>query len=101
MSNALQEYQAETNIPMHVDIRFHPDLTYGEKMFYAEIQSMSKKNKKENLPFSSRKLSEFFGVSHQTILNWVKKLQELDLIEIGVDYTNHDCKQFMKTKVKN
>jgi DNA-binding MarR family transcriptional regulator len=92
MSQALQEYEVHTNIPLHKDIRFHADLTYGEKMFYAEIQSMSK------CPFSSRKLGEFFGVSHQTILNWVKKLVDLDLLEVGVDYKNKDCRQFLKTK---
>jgi DNA-binding MarR family transcriptional regulator len=97
MSKMLNEYKPETNISFHKDIRFHPDLTFGEKMFYAEIQSMSKKN---NCPFSSRKLSEFFGVSHQTILNWVKKLVDLDLLEVGTDYKNQDCRQFLKAKNK-
>jgi len=97
MSTALKEFKPEVNIPMHKDIRFHPDLTSGEKMFYAEIQSMSKKG---NCPFSSRRLSEFFGVSHQTILNWVKKLVKMDLIEVGVDY-NEECRQFLKAKDKN
>ncbi len=96
MSNeALQEYCPETEIPFHKDIRFHPDLTFGEKMFYAEIKSMSEQ---KYCPFSSRKLSEFFGVSHQTILNWVKKLVELDLLEVGTDYKNQENRQFIKAK---
>ena len=95
MSNLLQEYRAETTIPFEKDIRFHPHLSHGEKMFYAEIKAMSEK---KYCPFSSRKLGEFFGVSHQTILNWVKKLVELDLLEVGTDYKNQECRQFIKAK---
>lgn len=91
MSHALQEYATETHIQLHKDIRFHPDLTAGEKMFYAEIQSMSKNSK---CPYSSRKMSEFFGVSHQTILNWVKKLVDLDLLEVAMDFKNDGCQKF-------
>jgi hypothetical protein len=98
MSTALKEYKPETEIYVHKDIRFHPDLTFGEKMFYAEINSMSKN---KPCPFSSRKLSEFFGVSHQTILNWVKKLVDLDLLEVGMDYKKQECRQFIKTKNKS
>lgn len=101
MSNALREYTPETNISLHKDIRFHPSLSSGEKMFFAEIQSMAKATKKGHYPFSSRKLSEFFGVSHQTILNWVKKLVEHDLLEVGIDYNNHECRQFLKPKDQN
>lgn len=98
MQNTLDLYQPETNILFHKNIRFHPDLTFGEKMFLAEIQSLSEKSEKKSFPFSSRKLSEFFGVSHQTILNWIRKLIELELIEVGVDYNNQECRQFLKTK---
>ena len=97
-SPALQEFCPETEINIHKAIRFHPELSYGEKLFFAEIDSMSKN---KQCPFSSRKMSEIFGVSHQTILNWVKKLMDLDLIEIRVDYRNPDCHQFITTKNKN
>ena len=96
MANAaLQEYEPQSSIELHKNIRFHPELTYGEKMFYAEIQAISKTNK---CPMSSRKLSKLFGVSHQTILNWVKKLVDLNLIEVGVDYKNQGYKQFLTIK---
>ena len=98
MLHALYEYEPETCISFHKDIRFHPNLTFGERMFYAEIDSISKKNEKGVCPFSSRKLSGLFGVSHQAILNWIRKLSELGLIEVGVDYNSPDCKQFLKTK---
>jgi predicted AAA+ superfamily ATPase len=95
MSNLAKNYSPQTVIPFHKDIRFHPQLSFGEKIFYAEIKSLSEK---KYCPFSSRKLSEFFGVSHQTILNWVKKLVELDLLEVGMDYKNQECRQFIKAK---
>lgn len=98
MQNTLDLFKPETNILFHKDIRFHPSLTFGEKMFLAEIQSLSQKNSKKVFPFSSRRLSEFFGVSHQTILNWIRKLVELDLLEVGVDYNNQEYRQFLKTK---
>lgn len=97
-TTAVQEYTPETEINIHKAIRFHPELSYGEKLFYAEIDSMCKD---KHCPFSSRKMSEIFGVSHQTILNWVKKLLDLDLVEIRVDYKDPDCHQYIKTKNKN
>ncbi len=98
MSSALQTYEPETNILFHKDIRFHPRLTFGEKMFYAEIESLAQKNEKKVCPFSSRKLSLFFNVSHQTILNWIRNLSELDLLEVGIDFTNNECRHFLKLK---
>ncbi|MDD3471518.1 MAG: helix-turn-helix domain-containing protein [Syntrophaceae bacterium] len=100
MSQVLQEYQPETYIQFHKDIRFHPDLNFGEKLFYAEIESMSKHS---NCPFSSRKMSKFFGVSHQTILNWVKKLVETGLLEIVVEYSEPSNlqTQFLRIKKQN
>lgn len=96
MSNStLEEYATKTEIPLHKHIRFHPSLTFGEKMFYAEIKSMSNR---KICPFSSKKLGELFGVSHQTILNWVNKLIELDLLELGVDYKTQKYRQFIRAK---
>lgn len=95
MSQAVQQYEPETNIHLHKDIRFHPSLTSGEKMFYAEVEQMSKNSK---CHFHSRNLSQIFGVSHQTILNWVKKLVDLDLLEVEIDFKNEGYKQFLKTK---
>ena len=97
-SVVLHDFSPETEINIHKTIRFHPELSHGEKLFYAEIDSMSK-NKR--CSFSSRKMSEIFGVSHQTILNWVKKLIDLDLVEIRVDYKDPDNHQYIVTKSKN
>ena len=95
MFNTMQEYKPPKAILFHDSIRFHPKLTFGEKVFLAEIKSMSENGR---CPFSSRTLSKFFGVSHQTILNWVKKLVDMELLEVGIDYKNNDCKQFLKIR---
>lgn len=91
-------FSPATEINIHKNIRFHPNLSHGEKLFYAEIDSLSKN---KHCPFSSRQMSKFFGVSHQTILNWVKTLIDLDLIEIRVDYKHKHCHQHIITKNKN
>ena len=88
----------ETTILLHKDIRFHSDLTFGEKMFLAEIQSLTEKSEGKVFHYSSRSLSALFGVSHQTILNWIRKLTDLGLLEVGIDYNKKECRQFFKTK---
>lgn len=93
--------EIEPRISIHKDIRFHPSLSSGEKLFFAELESLSSKNKDKKYPFSSRKLSDLFDVSHQTIVNWVKKLVSLNLIEIGLDYTNKEHKRFLLVKEFN
>jgi hypothetical protein len=93
MSQALRE--AKNAILFPAEIRFHPDLSWGEKVFMAEIQSMTEEG---NLPKNtSRSLSAYFGVSHQTILNWIKKLTFLDLLEIE-HQENSEKSFFLKSK---
>lgn len=93
----LSQYNPEPYIPFQKEIRFHPKLSFGEKIFYAELSSMSKSCEDQRINFSSRKLCKIFGVSHQTALNWIKNLIDLDLLEVGVYYTDK-CKYFMKVK---
>lgn len=96
MSKTAMSYQPEKTILFSKEIRFHPELTSGEKIFLAEIQSMTKANGRH--PFSCKDLGEIFGVSHQTIANWVKKLIKKGFVDITMDYANEDHKQFLVTK---
>lgn len=92
---AFEAFQPEIKISNI--IRFHPDLNCGEKMFLAEIQAIISNNESKKFPFTLRKLSKMFGVSHQTIKNWVKKLSKLGLIEVGIDYgTTEEHRQYLK-----
>ena len=78
-------FEPKLNVTIHKDIRYHPDLTYGEKFFLAEMMSLTGPNSCE---FSSRKLSSQFNVSHQTVINWIKKLVRMDYLEITSECDN-------------
>ena len=96
MQNAAVEF-FQPEIKISNIIRFHPQLNCGEKMFLAEIQAIISNSETKKFPFTLRKLSKIFGVSHQTIKNWVKKLSDLGLIEIGIDYgSTEEHRQFLK-----
>jgi len=84
MTRSLQEYVPKKTIPFSVEIRFHPDLSYGEKIFLTEIQSMTENG--EAYCFSSRKLAQLFDVSHQTIINWVKNLTKMGLLKVDCNF---------------
>jgi DNA-binding MarR family transcriptional regulator len=89
-------FEPKKRVTIHKDVRFHPDLTFGEKMFLAEVCSMNKKT----CPFSSTLLKDEFKVSHQTIINWVKKLVRMGYLEIIVDLENDLCSKFIKATSK-
>lgn len=78
MSQVCQEFKPEKTITVSHSIRFNKDLVFGERIFLAEIVSLTKQGK--GLNSSCRSLSKIFKVSHQTILNWIKKLIDLNLI---------------------
>lgn len=84
MGQLATEYIPEKTILFHESIRFHPELSFGEKVFLAEIESMTSEGK--SLSYSSRKLAEVFHVSHQTIVNWVKKLHAMGLLSVDCDF---------------
>lgn len=92
----------QPEIKLHKTIRFHPKLTFGEKLFLAEVQSLISNSEPKKFYFTLRKLSEMFGVSHQTVKNWIRKLVNLGFLEIGMDYEeNHQfLKNINKTKIK-
>ncbi len=98
MSKTLEVFSPDRSVTMHKNIRFHPELTSGEKIFMSEIHSMSEKGR---INFSSRHLSKVFNVSHQTIINWIKKLSDLDLIEVTPDAENKYGQYITAKKLKD
>jgi hypothetical protein len=90
----------QPEIRLDKNIRFHPDLTFGEKIFLAEIQSIISHNESKKFHYTLRKLSEMFGVSHQTAKNWIKKLVNLGFLEIGFNYDAQGHRQFLKACAK-
>lgn len=95
MLKKIKEYQPAPTILFDKKVRLHPDLTFGEKVFLAEVQAM---NQHDSCPYSVKTLSEFFNVSHVTIMNWVKKLVNMGLLEVTCDYSKKGCKHFLKVK---
>jgi hypothetical protein len=89
-------YSIDTDILFPKQIRFHADLTFGEKIFLAELVAM-KQGCKE-CPYNTKHLAILFGVTHQTISNWVKNLMKLELLTIEVD-ASKDGKKFLVAKI--
>ena len=98
MARVMQNYKPQSTIKLHKEVRFHPQLTHAERLFLAEIQAINEKGK---CYFSSRSLCEVFNVSHQTIINWVRKLADLGLVEVGVDTSTYGYKKYLTAKNKN
>ena len=91
----LRDVSPEEEITIHKSIRFHPKLNASEKLFYAEIDSMCGEN---SYYFSIKKMVNMFEVSSQTINLWVKRLIELDLMEMYVEEADYKKNKFIKTK---
>lgn len=79
MHKEVTVFKPKESISMSKKIRFHPKLTWGEKVFLAELLSI---NPGEGLRLQPLRLGKVFGVSHVTIGNWVKKLVDNGLAEI-------------------
>jgi DNA-binding MarR family transcriptional regulator len=95
MSKISNQYQPEKTIQFPKEIRFNADLTFGERLYLAELKYMTREGK---YPFSCKNLGTLFGVSHQTISTWTKNLVKMGFVDISMDYSNEECKQFLITK---
>jgi DNA-binding MarR family transcriptional regulator len=89
-------YKTEKSIELDYEIRFNPNLTSGEKILYAELKSLCNQGK---CRYSAISLADLIGVSSVSITNWVKKLCELNYIEIS-SYPDGFGKRFIKLKKK-
>lgn len=92
----IEEYKPETNINFHKNIRFHPKLSHGERMFYIEMCAMTKK---AICPYCPRKLAPLFKVCHQTIINYIKNLIQLNLLEFVIDAEDSKGRKFLKARL--
>lgn len=90
-----EELSVIEQIPFHKDVRFNKNLTFGERVFLSEIYARAKNGV---CPFSLNGYKNLFQVTYPTLKNWIKKLVQLNLIEIGVDKDNPDCKHYFKFK---
>jgi DNA-binding MarR family transcriptional regulator len=92
MLNKYNDYTAQDHIVFPSKIRFHKHLTFGEKVFMAEIIAM------QGCEFSPKDLAQFFNVSSPTIINWVTKLISLNLIDLAADKDNPRIRMMIRPK---
>ena len=94
MTKEIFEYSVKENLVMGKDLRFHPELSSTEKLFYAEIDAMSQG---QPIPLNSKKLKEIFNVSSQTVNNWIRNLASLKLIDIAIECIDKEMIHTIKT----
>jgi len=92
-SKMISLYTPSPSIQLDMDIRFHPDLTWGERLFLAEIKSMCTQG---TCYYHQNKLAELFHVSKMSISHWIKKLSQMGYIEIVFDMNDKQCKHKIK-----
>lgn len=97
MTREMISYEPKEVIELKSFIRFHPDLSWGQKVFMAEIESQSKTGK---VYYHKPSLAKFFGVAQITIYEWIKDLAKKNLIEILFDPCDDVCKMYIVTKEK-
>lgn len=59
-------------------VRYHPDLTEGEKLLYAEITALC--NKTGECWATNKYFAELYHTSERTISRWISRLIELNLV---------------------
>lgn len=94
-----KKFKPKKNITIDNEIRFNRELTRGQKLFFAEIKSLIENSKEKKIMYKSREMASMFNVSHQSVLNWIKRLCILGFIEIGIEYVNY--KQSYSIKLKS
>ena len=69
---------------MPANIRYHPSLTFAEKVLYCEITALASK---EGYCWATNKyFALLYGVSTRTITRWITKLHDLGFIAIENEY---------------
>lgn len=87
--------EPKQTITIDRSIRFNDNLTFGEKLFLAEIQSLCSEGPCQ---YHRSELSNIFGVSEPSIYNWMKKLCSLGYVEIFKGDRDPIGKWFMRLK---
>ena len=75
------QYEFNSTVHLKDDPRFHPSLRFDQRIFLAELLSLINKDGKNEYKFTLRDLGSLFGISHETIRNWMNKLENLKIIE--------------------
>lgn len=78
-------------IPFPTNIRFNKKLTFGERIFLAEMLIMAR----EPIPLCRKSLGTRFGVCQITIRNWIEHLTKLRMLEVKTESINDEHSEFI------
>lgn len=98
MSKAIISYTPSEVVTLDIGTRFHPELSWGQKVFLAEIEEQSKAGR---FYYHKPSLAQFFGVASVTIYEWVKDLTSRGLIEVLFDPSDSTCKTYIRRTSKS
>jgi len=85
-------YEPSDIISLDIHTRFHPELSWGQKIFLAEIEEQSKRGR---FYYHKTSLAKFFGVAGVTICYWVKDLNNRGLVEVLFDPNDTICNTYL------
>lgn len=75
------QYEFKSILPLKEDPRFHPALKQHQREFVSELLSLINKDEANEYKFTLRGLSSIFGLSYETVRQWINKLEYLEIIE--------------------
>ncbi len=91
MSAANVQYDLFPEIIIRKEVRFNPELSWGEKAFISEIMSS-----KDRFYYQPKVLADRYQVTPVTIGSWVKKLSNAGLLEVATDYNDPICRHYIR-----
>ena len=72
------------------EVRYDPDLSASAKLFYGEITALA--NKTGDCWASNRYFTDLFGVSDQSIRNWLKELEQKGYVSVWYEMDGKETK---------
>lgn len=88
-------YPCEVELAFHKDIRSRDDLSWGEKVFLAEIISIDRVTKGKCY-YRPKELARRFFVSYVTIHKWTRKLSEMGFIDVLTNLSEKENPRIIK-----
>ena len=88
-------YPSSSQLTLAQDEWKHPDLTWGEKVFLAEIRSIASHYAENKIPYRSVKMAQHFNVSPMTVNKWLKSLVKQGYLSLALDPADKNWEQLI------
>lgn len=82
-------YPSSSQLTLQKDEWKRPTLTWGEKVFLAELRSISAHFPNRKIPYKSVKMAEHFNVSPMTVNKWIKSLATQGYLKLQLEAEEH------------